>query len=187
MKTRFFIIIAFAFAAQIASAFYNPEIGRWANRDPIQEQGGVNLHQFVWNSPVNWTDALGLEPGAELTAAIAAGNAAQIETILLAYESILTPAQVTAARVALANIARQQALKAAAQQCVKASHNQLTKWWGNNIHKVKELIKKQFAKELMKAGCKNPDIAIDPNGMVVLQCPNGAVVPTGLSPGAFIP
>ena len=167
--------------------FYDPQTQRWLNRDPIEEEGGLNLYQFVWSDPVNWFDAFGHEPGTELTAAIAAGNAAQIDAILFAYEGILTQAQVAAARAALANIARQQALKAAAKQCVKLTQNQLTKHWGKNIHKVKDLIKKQFKKELKKAGCKNPDIAIDPNGNVVLQCPNGTVIPTGLPPAAFVP
>ena len=45
-----------------AEAFYNPEMGRWMNRDPIQEQGGLNLYAMVWNSPTNWVDNVGLDP-----------------------------------------------------------------------------------------------------------------------------
>ena len=41
--------------------FYNPESGRWPNRDPIEEQGGVNLYGFVGNNPINVWDKLGLE------------------------------------------------------------------------------------------------------------------------------
>jgi RHS repeat-associated protein len=40
--------------------FYNPETGRWINRDPIEEEGGVNLYAFVRNNGVNWWDMLGL-------------------------------------------------------------------------------------------------------------------------------
>ena len=40
--------------------YYSPELGRWVNRDPIGERGGVNLHCFVWNSPLFWIDSLGL-------------------------------------------------------------------------------------------------------------------------------
>ncbi|MGL4854882.1 MAG: RHS repeat domain-containing protein, partial [Lentisphaeria bacterium] len=39
---------------------YNPEIGRWISRDPIEEQGGVNLYNFVQNNAVNAWDVLGL-------------------------------------------------------------------------------------------------------------------------------
>jgi RHS repeat-associated protein len=39
---------------------YNPELGRWLNRDPIGETGGLNLYGFVENDPVNWWDLLGL-------------------------------------------------------------------------------------------------------------------------------
>ena len=31
--------------------FYNPGLGRWINRDPICEAGGVNLNVFSCNSP----------------------------------------------------------------------------------------------------------------------------------------
>jgi hypothetical protein len=33
--------------------------GRWPSRDPIEEEGGVNLFGFVGNEPVNWVDVLG--------------------------------------------------------------------------------------------------------------------------------
>ena len=40
--------------------FYHPELGRWMSRDPIEEEGGVNLSGFVGNSPVDRSDMLGL-------------------------------------------------------------------------------------------------------------------------------
>jgi len=40
---------------------YSPELGRWVNRDPIEERGGVNLYGMVGNDPVNRWDLLGLE------------------------------------------------------------------------------------------------------------------------------
>jgi RHS repeat-associated protein len=39
---------------------YVPEVGRWTSRDPIGEQGGVNLYGMVGNGCVNWIDFLGL-------------------------------------------------------------------------------------------------------------------------------
>lgn len=49
-----------AFSVLSASAFYDPTLGRWINRDPIQEEGSRNLYLFVENAPlVNW-DAFGL-------------------------------------------------------------------------------------------------------------------------------
>ncbi len=39
---------------------YCATIGRWVNRDPILENGGVNLYGYVGNSPVDGTDASGL-------------------------------------------------------------------------------------------------------------------------------
>ncbi|OQB82731.1 MAG: tRNA3(Ser)-specific nuclease WapA precursor [Verrucomicrobia bacterium ADurb.Bin122] len=34
--------------------YYNPQAGRWINRDPIEERGGVNLYGFVNNAPTNF-------------------------------------------------------------------------------------------------------------------------------------
>jgi RHS repeat-associated protein len=40
---------------------YDPAIGRWTAKDPIDFAGGdVNLYGYVWNSPTNWIDPLGL-------------------------------------------------------------------------------------------------------------------------------
>ena len=40
--------------------YYSPALGRWLSRDPIEEQGGLNLYGFVDNDPVNKWDKLGL-------------------------------------------------------------------------------------------------------------------------------
>jgi len=39
--------------------FYNPELGRWINRDPIGEEGGFNIYAFVKNNPFIGVDILG--------------------------------------------------------------------------------------------------------------------------------
>ncbi|TVR54728.1 MAG: RHS repeat-associated core domain-containing protein [Puniceicoccaceae bacterium] len=49
--------------------FYSPTTGRWLNRDPIGELGGLNLYGFLGNDPVNridllrWTPWVGQGPG----------------------------------------------------------------------------------------------------------------------------
>jgi uncharacterized protein RhaS with RHS repeats len=64
------ILSSFAFQAQ---AFYHPDEGRWLSRDPIGERGGLNLHSFVENSPINSCDPLGqvavIDDAAAVTAA----------------------------------------------------------------------------------------------------------------------
>ncbi|NQU11250.1 DUF2235 domain-containing protein, partial [bacterium] len=40
--------------------YYSPDLGRWLSRDPLAENGGVNLYAFLGNDPVNYTDPLGL-------------------------------------------------------------------------------------------------------------------------------
>jgi RHS repeat-associated protein len=39
--------------------YFDPETGRWPNRDPIEEEGGYNLYAFVGNDGINWWDYLG--------------------------------------------------------------------------------------------------------------------------------
>lgn len=41
--------------------YYNPRHGRFINRDPIEEAGGLNLYAFLGNSPGNAWDVLGLD------------------------------------------------------------------------------------------------------------------------------
>jgi len=45
--------------------FYDPGAGRWLNRDPIGEEGGMNLCGMVGNDGVGRVDVLGLSPGGE--------------------------------------------------------------------------------------------------------------------------
>jgi len=40
--------------------YYDPVTGRWPSRDPIEEDGGINLYGFVGNDPLRRADKLGL-------------------------------------------------------------------------------------------------------------------------------
>ena len=69
-------LLVFLSATQLASAFYDPSLGRWLNRDPIREPGfenvcrsrlpnvsgdGPNQYWFVRNQPVSGWDSFGLK------------------------------------------------------------------------------------------------------------------------------
>ncbi len=41
--------------------YYDPLSGRWPSRDPIEEEGGVNLYVFVGNDGLNFSDYLGMK------------------------------------------------------------------------------------------------------------------------------
>ena len=64
MNTALRIIFALAIALfpTLAHAYYDPVQGRWCSRDPIGENGGVNLYGFVGNSAPNMIDDLGRKP-----------------------------------------------------------------------------------------------------------------------------
>ncbi len=40
--------------------FYEPNLQRWLNQDPIQENGGINLHTFLANNCLGFIDFFGL-------------------------------------------------------------------------------------------------------------------------------
>ena len=47
---------------------YSPTTARWLTRDPLEEQGGLNLHCFCENDGVNRYDALGMVADGEIVA-----------------------------------------------------------------------------------------------------------------------
>ena len=50
---------------------YSPALGRFLSRDPIQEQGGLNLYAFVGNNSLKQVDYLGqAAPGIDISIAI---------------------------------------------------------------------------------------------------------------------
>ncbi len=42
---------------------YSPALGKWLNRDPIAEAGGLNQYEYVNSQPVNRVDPLGMKGG----------------------------------------------------------------------------------------------------------------------------
>lgn len=52
------LLLLFALS-NFAHAFYDPAQGRWLSRDPIEENGGMNLYGFAGNDGVDQFDILG--------------------------------------------------------------------------------------------------------------------------------
>jgi uncharacterized protein RhaS with RHS repeats len=52
--------VLLAWFGSSAQAFYDASVGRWLVRDPIGENGGLNLFAYVGNNPTSLSDAFGL-------------------------------------------------------------------------------------------------------------------------------
>ena len=39
--------------------YYDPVTGRWPSRDPLEEEGGMNLYEFVGNDAISTVDPFG--------------------------------------------------------------------------------------------------------------------------------
>ena len=64
LRKTLFAIAVIIFTAQAHAVMYlarpyDPNMGRWLSRDPIGEEGGVNLYGFVENKSINEVDFLG--------------------------------------------------------------------------------------------------------------------------------
>ena len=65
-QNYFFRIVAltvlFMITVATSYAYYDPTTGRWLTRDPIEEEGGINLYVFVENNSINLVDPNGEIP-----------------------------------------------------------------------------------------------------------------------------
>jgi len=46
--------------------YYSPTRGRFINKEPIEEKGGLNLYAFCGNNGVNRWDYLGMNGGSQI-------------------------------------------------------------------------------------------------------------------------
>lgn len=58
---RLLVLVALVLCAmpQAAMAYYNPSMGRFISRDPLQERGGVNHFAFAHSDPIGRIDPRG--------------------------------------------------------------------------------------------------------------------------------
>ena len=56
MQLLILIIVGSLSLTEMASAFYDANLGRWLNRDPIQEASDNNLYRYTLNSPIDSID-----------------------------------------------------------------------------------------------------------------------------------
>lgn len=59
LNLRLVLVLVVLTGLPPASAYYDPGVQRWINRDPVGERGGLNLYGFVSNAPVTKIDPLG--------------------------------------------------------------------------------------------------------------------------------
>ena len=76
--------------------FYQPNIGRWINREPIREQRDISQYSFCINLPLMFFDYLGRmtldTPSASMFHAIATGNVVNVRLLLEVAGEVLSKA-----------------------------------------------------------------------------------------------
>jgi RHS repeat-associated protein len=85
--------------------YYQPGVGRWLSRDPIEEEGGMNLLEYVGNNPIAGLDPDGLKNC----------NAKELAIVRAAFTACKAKAQTTYVGAVNAAKRRQDAMVAAAQ------------------------------------------------------------------------
>ena len=71
------LLLALILPAERVSAYYDAGTQKWLNRDPIGEQGGINLYAFSFNNPITFTDAFGTDPACSGYTGMAVGLTAE--------------------------------------------------------------------------------------------------------------
>ena len=118
----------------------------WLNKDPIKEEGGINLYQFVGNSPINRYDPLGLVgmPWDEDSVSRALWNAIRSGDWDEAY-SVIEEGDVVLGEKA-------ETLKRAVDQMARLDkwRKQMSRWSRKEVQKQLESLKDTLKKHLEK-------------------------------------
>jgi hypothetical protein len=76
LKRHFIMLLLALLSTQAALCYYCPSTGTWPNRDPIEEDGGLNLYGFILNDDINIFDYLGNNCGNKCVSNMGAGYGA---------------------------------------------------------------------------------------------------------------
>jgi len=115
----FFAVLLYDGLVPQASAVYDPTVGRWLSRDPIGEEGGINLYGYVFNNPIRLIDPLGLatdSPSQAVLQCIARGNTQTMEWMLEDAGATMSQASKSALQSAIARL-RSTAAEWAGKNC----------------------------------------------------------------------
>lgn len=143
------------------------------NRDPIQEDGGFNLYQFVHSNPLTFVDPFGLQLDS-------VSRNAPLALQLEAEELGITVAQllVRKAAQAAAKKASEEAAKALIKRCTK-NPGKLAKQLNKTKKQIEEAIhvaKRKLQRFKGKGEKGNVDVTIDPtDGQVYPEIPGGGL------------
>ncbi len=94
-----------------------PGRAKWVNRDPIEEDGGINLYGYVGNNPVNDVDPLGLQTDG-------AATLAAYPTLLMDDAELAAYKALQAAKAARAAEAAAKAAAMAGAVCESQQHGE---------------------------------------------------------------
>lgn len=134
--------------------FYDAGFGRWLSRDPIEENGGINLYSYVGNNVINFSDPLGLLPADNSLSANPGEAADLLSGDLIMENPAMTDAERQLARELLGNGLKDSERIAVDQlktKCPKNLLQKLAKVANNGITRAARAFKNAGSEEARQA------------------------------------
>ena len=175
--------------------FYSPSLGRFINRDPIEEQGGLNLYGFCGNNAINHWDFLGqilmghLNPDGGID--MDPHSTGDLYSMMTGLENMVSSVALSAGMSALDALSQQQAQQQAQQKAQQQAQQAAseTAIIANATATFSQ--ENTFSQTFVSVGDGTPTSSAGTSSLALATAPNSGgntslIVHTGLNAGGTV-